>query len=59
MAKAGLLYTGQLEEVKCPFCGISISDWQYGDQVVDDCLAASTLKAKLFYIEVDVSYVLP
>ena len=33
MAKAGLLYTGQLEEVKCPFCGVSISDWQYGDQV--------------------------
>jgi len=34
MAKAGLLYTGQEEEVKCTWCGVIISDWQYGDQVM-------------------------
>ena len=33
MAKAGLLYTGQEEQVKCTFCGCLLSDWQYGDQV--------------------------
>jgi len=34
MAKAGLLYTGQDEEVKCTWCGVTISEWQYGDQVM-------------------------
>jgi len=34
MAKAGLLYTGLEEEVKCTWCGVIISDWQYGDQVM-------------------------
>lgn len=34
MAKAGLLYTGQEEEVKCTWCGVIISEWQYGDQVM-------------------------
>jgi len=34
MAKAGLLYTGQEEEVMCTWCGVIISDWQYGDQVM-------------------------
>ena len=34
MAKAGLLYTGQEEEVKCTWCGVIIAEWQYGDQVM-------------------------
>jgi len=34
MAKAGLLYTGMDEEVKCIWCGVVISEWQYGDQVM-------------------------
>lgn len=34
MAKAGLLYTGQSEEVECTFCGCVLTDWQYGDQVM-------------------------
>ena len=36
MAKAGLLYTGQEEEVECTFCGCVLTDWQYGDQVLQD-----------------------
>jgi len=41
MAKAGMLYTGQLEEVTCTFCGCIISDWQYGDQVMSKHRQAS------------------
>lgn len=41
MARAGLLYTGQDEEVKCTFCGCLLSDWQYGDQVMSKHRQAS------------------
>jgi len=34
MARAGLLYTGQEEEVKCLWCGVVLADWQFGDQVM-------------------------
>jgi len=34
MAKAGLLYTGQSEAVRCTWCGVTMADWQYGDQVM-------------------------
>ena len=34
MARAGLLYTGQEEEVKCVWCGVLLANWQYGDQVM-------------------------
>ena len=34
MARAGLLYTGQDEEVKCVWCGVVLGNWQYGDQVM-------------------------
>ena len=34
MARAGLLYTGQEEEVKCLWCGVVMGDWQFGDQVM-------------------------
>ena len=34
MARAGLLYTGQDEEVKCEWCGVVMGDWQFGDQVM-------------------------
>lgn len=34
MAKAGLRYTGQEEEVTCAWCGCVLGDWQYGDQVM-------------------------
>ena len=34
MARAGLLYTGQDEEVKCVWCGVVLANWQYGDQVM-------------------------
>ena len=34
MARAGLLYTGQEEEVKCVWCGVVLANWQYGDQVM-------------------------
>ena len=34
MARAGLLYTGQEEEVKCSWCGVVMGEWQYGDQVM-------------------------
>ena len=34
MAKAGLLYTGQEEEVQCKWCGVILREWQYGDQVM-------------------------
>jgi len=34
MAKAGLRYTGQEEEVTCSWCGCVLGDWQYGDQVM-------------------------
>merc|ERR1719341_176366 len=34
MAKAGLRYTGQEEEVTCAWCGCILGDWQYGDQVM-------------------------
>lgn len=41
MAKAGLLYTGQEEEVECTFCGCVLTDWQYGDQVMSKHRQAS------------------
>jgi len=34
MARAGLLYTGQDEEVKCLWCGVVMGEWQFGDQVM-------------------------
>jgi len=34
LAKAGLLYTGQDEEVRCFACSCVLSHWQYGDQVM-------------------------
>jgi len=34
MAKAGLLYTGTDEQVKCSWCNCVLSQWQYGDQVM-------------------------
>ena len=34
MARAGLLYTGEAEEVRCLWCGLVLTDWQYGDQVM-------------------------
>ena len=34
MARAGLLYTGQDEDVKCSWCGVILGDWQYGEQVI-------------------------
>lgn len=34
MAKAGLLYTGLEEEVRCFSCDCVLSQWQYGDQVM-------------------------
>merc|ERR1719422_2856666 len=34
MARAGLLYTGQGEEVRCLWCGVVLADWQFGDQVM-------------------------
>lgn len=34
MARAGLLYTGQDEDVKCSWCGVILGDWQYGEQVM-------------------------
>lgn len=34
MARAGLRYTGQEEEVTCTWCGCVLGDWQYGDQVM-------------------------
>jgi len=34
MARAGLRYTGQEEEVTCSWCGCVLGDWQYGDQVM-------------------------
>ena len=33
MARAGLRYTGEGEEVQCSWCGVVLGDWQYGDQV--------------------------
>ena len=33
MARAGLLYTGQEDDVKCSWCGVIMGEWQYGDQV--------------------------
>lgn len=34
MARAGLRYTGQEEEVTCTWCSCILGDWQYGDQVM-------------------------
>ena len=34
MARAGLLYTGQEDDVKCSWCGVIMGEWQYGDQVI-------------------------
>ncbi|XP_011298332.1 apoptosis 2 inhibitor [Fopius arisanus] len=34
IAKGGFYYTGQLLEVQCFICGIRVSDWNYGDQVM-------------------------
>jgi len=34
MARAGLLYTGQGEEVRCIWCGVVMGEWQFGDQVM-------------------------
>jgi len=34
MAKAGLRYTGQEEQVTCTWCACVLGDWQYGDQVM-------------------------
>jgi len=34
MAKAGLLYTGTEEQVKCSWCDCILTQWQYGDQVM-------------------------
>ena len=32
MARAGLRYMGEGEEVQCSWCGVVLGDWQYGDQ---------------------------
>lgn len=34
IAKAGFYYTGQGTNVQCFFCGVTISEWNYGDQVM-------------------------
>jgi len=34
MARAGLLYTGEAEEVRCLWCGLVLTEWQFGDQVM-------------------------
>ncbi|XP_034949209.1 baculoviral IAP repeat-containing protein 7 [Chelonus insularis] len=34
MAKGGFYYTGHNTDVECFLCGIVISDWDYGDQVM-------------------------
>ncbi|XP_063981768.1 baculoviral IAP repeat-containing protein 7 [Diachasmimorpha longicaudata] len=34
IAKGGFYYTGHSLEVQCFICGIRISDWNYGDQVM-------------------------
>ena len=34
IAKAGFYYTGNYQEVKCAWCGCSIANWEYGDQVM-------------------------
>ncbi|KAG8040581.1 hypothetical protein G9C98_002577 [Cotesia typhae] len=34
IAKGGFYYTGQGTSVQCFFCGVTISEWNYGDQVM-------------------------
>lgn len=34
IAKGGFYYTGQGTNVQCFFCGVTISEWNYGDQVM-------------------------
>lgn len=34
IAKAGFYYTGSYLEVKCLWCGCSLANWEYGDQVM-------------------------
>jgi len=34
LARAGLRYCGVEEEVECAWCGVTISDWQYGESVM-------------------------
>jgi len=34
IAKAGLFYTGQYQETKCPWCSIVVTQWDYGDQAI-------------------------
>jgi len=34
IAKAGLYYTGQYQEAKCPWCNRVITQWDYGEQAI-------------------------
>jgi len=34
IAKAGLFYTGQYQETKCPWCCRVVTTWEYGDQAI-------------------------
>ena len=41
MARAGLRYMGEGEEVHCSWCGVVLGDWQYGDQQHAEHVAAA------------------
>merc|ERR1712226_525324 len=41
IAKAGFYYTGQYAEAKCLWCGLVITTWEYGDQVMTRHRSAS------------------
>ena len=41
MARAGLRYMGEGEEVQCSWCGAVLGDWQYGDQQLAEHDAAA------------------
>ena len=41
MARAGLRYMGEGEEVQCSWCGVVLGDWQYGDQQLAEHVAAA------------------
>lgn len=34
IAKAGLFYTGQYQETKCPWCTRVVTQWDYGEQAI-------------------------